>query len=478
MLNQHGLSINHVNRTKGRCGGLALISKSHYKVEPINSVKYPSFEHATWKVMVKDKPITITRIYHPPYSTRNKITNAMFLDDFTDLTTKLMPDHLNNVYIGDFNLHVSKEDDINAAFFNDSIEALGLYQHVTFPTHREGNVLDLVISEINSNINIQTTSQGPFLLDHCAIISTLSVKKYHQKTLPHNVCHLHKVTKDQWLEEFNTACIELTYNLSDMVNALNTELSRMLDTLAPTKVSKAPPRVKQPWYNHTMTDRKHKVQKLERKWKKYGPHSLWLAYKSCRNSYYSTLNSKKKDCIKHQIKECAKNSRKLHRMVNNLTTKSEPPAWPLHDDETQLAEEFALFFENKILAIRDLFKNIPPYNPKQHDIPKFTQFAPMSEKEVNLIIKSMKTKSCKLDTIPTDILKMLLPKIGPLMTKIVNASLNVGEFCHQWKTAIVGPLLKKLGLALIFPNYRPVSNLTFISKVVECCMLLQLSRHC
>ena len=46
------------------------------------------------------------------------------------------------------------------------------------------------------------------------------------------------------------------------------------------------------------------------------------------------------------------------------------------------------------------------------------------------------------------------------------------------RQAIVHPLLKKLGLALIFPNYRPVSNLTFISKVVERCILLQLSRHC
>ena len=85
-------------------------------------------------------------------------------------------------------------------------------------------------------------------------------------------------------------------------------------------------------------------------------------------------------------------------MVNNLTTKSEPPAWPLHDDKTQLAEEFALFFENKILTIRELFKNIPAYNPEQSDIPKFTQFAPMSEKEVDLIIKSTKMKSCELDT--------------------------------------------------------------------------------
>ena len=112
------------------------------------------------------------------------------------------------------------------------------------------------------------------------------------------------------------------------------------------------------------------------------------------------------------------------------------------------------------------------------DVPKFTRFALMSTREVTLIINSMKAKLCELDCIPTHILKMLLPKTAPLITKIINASLNVGEFCAKWKTAIVCPLLKKLGLALIFPNYRPVSNLIFISKVVERCMLLQLSRQC
>ena len=48
----------------------------------------------------------------------------------------------------------------------------------------------------------------------------------------------------------------------------------------------------------------------------------------------------------------------------------------------------------------------------------------------------------------------------------------------KWKTAVVRPLLKNLGLELIHSNFRPVSNLTFMSKIIECCMLLQLSGHC
>ena len=90
----------------------------------------------------------------------------------------------------------------------------------------------------------------------------------------------------------------------------------------------------------------------------------------------------------------------------------------------------------------------------------------------------MKAKSCELDDLPTDILKHILPTVISLITKIINMSLESGEFSESWKVAVVRPLLKKLGLALIMPNYRPVSNLSFISKVVERAMLLQLSQHC
>ena len=50
--------------------------------------------------------------------------------------------------------------------------------------------------------------------------------------------------------------------------------------------------------------------------------------------------------------------------------------------------------------------------------------------------------------------------------------------CQQVKNGIVFPLLKMLGLDLILKNYRPVSNLPFLLKLVEKCMLEQLNTHC
>ena len=94
------------------------------------------------------------------------------------------------------------------------------------------------------------------------------------------------------------------------------------------------------------------------------------------------------------------------------------------------------------------------------------------------VITSLKSKSCKLDAILTTIFKELLPKAISLITKIVNVSLGEGLFIHDWKTAVVRPLLKKQGLEVFNSNFRPVSNMSFLSKVIEWCMLLQISTHC
>ena len=46
-------------------------------------------------------------------------------------------------------------------------------------------------------------------------------------------------------------------------------------------------------------------------------------------------------------------------------------------------------------------------------------------------------------------------------------SLEQGIFCEKWREVIVIPLLKKIRLELIEKNYRPVSNLSFLSKLLE-----------
>ena len=104
-------------------------------------------------------------------------------------------------------------------------------------------------------------------------------------------------------------------------------------------------------------------------------------------------------------------------------------------------------------------------------------FEELAGEDAKQMIKSMATKLCEANSLPTKILKEVLDIILLVITRIVNASLKTRTFAGKWKTAIIRPLLKKITY-LVSSNYRPVSNLSFISKVVEKAALLRLNAHC
>ena len=68
-------------------------------------------------------------------------------------------------------------------------------------------------------------------------------------------------------------------------------------------------------------------------------------------------------------------------------------------------------------------------------------------------------------------------EVVPILTQIVNASLTHGEFTSELKNALVHPLLKKPGIDCIFKNYRPISNLFFLSKLIERTVCNQITQY-
>ena len=60
---------------------------------------------------------------------------------------------------------------------------------------------------------------------------------------------------------------------------------------------------------------------------------------------------------------------------------------------------------------------------------------------------------------------------------MTNLSLNSGEFAYDWKCGLINPILKKPGLDLLYKNYRPVSNLQYISKLTEKVVFNQVYDH-
>ena len=105
-------------------------------------------------------------------------------------------------------------------------------------------------------------------------------------------------------------------------------------------------------------------------------------------------------------------------------------------------------------------------------------FAFVTPSELLKMFKSCSNATCRVDPIPTWLLKNNIDNLLPLLTDVVNSSLTTGVFPSWAHTAIIKPSLKKSTLDRNELNsYRPISNLTFVGKLIEKVVCNQLIQH-
>ncbi len=102
-------------------------------------------------------------------------------------------------------------------------------------------------------------------------------------------------------------------------------------------------------------------------------------------------------------------------------------------------------------------------------------FSTIGEEELYRLVKSAKPTTCMLDPIPSKLLKEVLPEVIDHLLAIINSSLSLGYVPKTFKLAVIKPLIKKPQLdPKDLVNYRPISNLLFLSKILEKVASLQL----
>ena len=218
---------------------------------------------------------------------------------------------------------------------------------------------------------------------------------------------------------------------------------------------------------------------METRYIKYGSEVHKKDYQDARNIYIQKLKKAKCLYLNTAVEETHGNQKKLFGLLNSLT--KEPIGNQLPpDNEESLADGFAAFFQEKIEAIcksfnlKDCLKVSSTY---PNHLPRMLSFRAVSQGEIRRLLGKAKPTTCVLDTIPTKLLKAHQDAFLPLVTKLINLSLTTGVFPDTWKKTIVRPLLKKSGLETVFKNYRLVSNLNSISKLLEATVVTQLQDH-
>ncbi len=134
------------------------------------------------------------------------------------------------------------------------------------------------------------------------------------------------------------------------------------------------------------------------------------------------------------------------------------------------SNEFMNFFTEKIDNISNTITDSTASSTSASFIApkeKLHCFTTIGQHELNKHITASKL-TCLLDSVPTKLLKELLPVAEEPLLNIINSSLSLGHVPKPFKLAVIKPLIKKPKLnPCELANYRPISNLPFMSKILE-----------
>ena len=489
------------NRSSGQLGGgvLAIFKTSLQVIKITNDYDFKIFEHIELLVTHKNICYRVLGVYRPPPSIRNKNSTSLFLNEFEHFLIDKATENGKLIIIGDFNFHVDDTSDDNATRFLNLINSFNLRQHVTESTHNKGHVLDVVINSI-SDTSISKIHQTNYeISDHNLISVTLE----NTKPRPLKKTITYKKTKsidiDKFKEDINSFLIPAMSkleNVNEKVETYNSILKNIFDEHAPDKTKTITIRPNNgTWYTEELRTMKKSVRKLEKTWriskKKHveegidqeGEYRLdeirnKEIYKKARKELNKMIKTAKNDRLKELIGDHKNNKKELFKIVNGIISPDSQPKLPDFNTASDLASDFNFYFEEKIVNIRSELDSCDHISSSEHSSSSclmdttgdcvLDEWSSTTIQDLVDIMNRLPNKSCSLDPIPTWLLKECKEDLAPVILDIVTTSLADSTVPDCLKKAVIKPLLKKPSLDRNeLKNYRPVSNLCTLSKILE-----------
>ena len=319
-----------------------------------------------------------------------------------------------NIILGDVNFQLDRQN-CWTDNFNKVLSDFDFIQHVSTPMHIQGYILDVLCTSKSLTSSVHHYVKDG-ISDHLAVFFTTTFwVKNSCRVKRLKIRKLVKINKTEFMSDIaNSELIQAPYKIASLLSHQYFHtLRNLLDQHVPVHDHKTPQHVNKGIINSEILAAKRCKRKLEREWRRDNSAINCSRYRAAVNHFNCLL-------------ECAKT-----KHYSNMVRENE---------------------DNPLRTI--------------------------SEEEVLKIIKSTPNKSWDLDPIPTSLVIDCISVLSIPIKNIVNYSLQEGSFPSCFKTAHITPLLKKAGLGInILKNYRPVSNLSYISKLIEKAVARQIYDH-
>ena len=406
----------------------------------------------------------------------------MFFTELSDVLDRVVTLADPIYVVGDFNVRLDRIDDPASIQLSSTFAAYGLECRVLSPTHNIGGMLDVVATRVDLPApSVEVLDVG--ISDHrllrwsaplhrpSPVYTSVTRRPYRQL----DVAAFRKALSasplcqpDKWAE----------LSIDGLAQLYNDEITVILDRLIPTQTVRCRRRSSDPWFDDECRDAKQRCRTLERAARKSAATAsdavATAAWHAERRLYRELLCRKREEFWLHKVESERSSPRQLWRSVDALLGRGRIPA-----STTIGAVDFHRFFDEKVAGVRAATADAPP--PLFTSCPTdcvLSAFRSLTVDDVIAVVRKLPDKQCSSDPIPTRLLKDSVDIIAPYIVELFNRSLSTGSVPMDFKAAYITPLLKKANLDPDdVRSYRPISNLSVMSKLLERLVAQQLVNY-
>ena len=465
----NGYNIFRCDRRNKRGGGVCCYVKDEYiakKIKIPNTPENPEFIFV--EVSLPHSKLAIGTFYKAP-----KIPVNVYHEAFDSLVY-IFNKYEEPILTGDFNVNMLNVDSSDFRALSDSIiEPFSLKQVINTPTRitaTSSTLIDNIFVKNVEKVSAHGNCAVPGVSDHNLIYIAYDVKK--PKFEPYKVTtrNFKNFNLEEFLAAAETANFENIYNVTnvnDKVTVLENTINDLLDIFAPYKTFTVTKENSTPWINDEIREVMNLRDMYKYNFNKTKNKDFEKTFKVLRNKVTSMMRESQKnmfnDTINSKVK-CSKDFYKTAKKLNIISDKSNRGKVNFSAEElnkTFLSNNNAVIDSNFIDAkLQELYNKV--HCPCIH---KFS-LSEVTEHDVVKVSKTIKSMSMGVDDINIFVIKVLMNRISSVLTDIINTSFATNTFPERWKKAIIKPI-PKVSVPLSASDYRPISLLPALSKIIE-----------
>lgn len=452
-------------------GGVAMYIKDNIIYKRHYNYECRLLENMWIELTTCEGKLFICTIYRPP--------NFVDFWDYLDANIEQVKTETNGgriVIIGDMNA------DFNTHHGNRLLNLCNMHNftyHINEPTRitsHSKTCLDQILSNIPINVSSSFVQAPVSTNDHCTIGIEFNFKIITDPPYYRHVWQYDKGDYDGFRTALSSADWDACFQTQD-VNTVCTNWTQTFLNIArmyiPHRVVLIRPR-DSPWFTGELRTMKRKLIRLYRIAKTKMSEFHWNKYKSYRNMYHESLTRSENNYYGNLCDslKTGRNERKWWATIKQLMGRgnnySYPPIFdPNNNCYVSSSQEKATLFNNFFLSHSDIDTSTAEL-PLQDNIAGETlDNIVATEDEVRDLLQCLDVnKATGHDGISAKMLKSAGQSIVSSLTKLINICIDKGKMPNEWKRANVLPIHKRDNKD-ICGNYRPVSLLPILSKILE-----------